>query len=306
MIATSWGRNTMVQADSADPLVMVHGPFGSRAEDELLLARRDPRVKGLAPLNGYPRVRAVIPDLGDRIRSFGAYSDATLDQVLGAAQSRVERQSVTTMDHMVFLNRGNRFEARPLPAEAQFAPAFYAGIADFDGDGNEDAFIAQNFSATASGLPRYDAGRGLLLRGDGTGGLLPMHGQASGIVVYGDQRGAAYSDFDGDARLDIAISQNAQTTRLFRNRVARPGLRVRLRGTTGNPDAVGARLRVVYGDRQGPVREIQLGSGYWSQNSVVQVFGLAGTPSAVWVRWPDGSETRTAVPAATRELTIER
>ena len=64
---------------------------------------------------------------------------------------------------MVFLNRGDRFEAHALPAEAQLAPASYAGIADFDGDGREDLFLSQNFFPTAVGLPRYDSGRGLLL-----------------------------------------------------------------------------------------------------------------------------------------------
>ena len=31
----------------------------------------------------------------------------------------------------------------------------------------------------------------------------------------------------------------------------------------------------------GPVREVSAGSGYWSQNGAVQVFGLSGVPTAV-------------------------
>ena len=92
--------------------------------------------------------------------------------------------------------------------------------------------------------------------------------------MYGDQRGAAYADFDGDGRLDLVVSQNGAATRLFHNRGAKPGLRVRLEGPASNPDAIGAQVRVVYGERMGPVREIQAGSGYWSQNGAVQVFGL--------------------------------
>ncbi len=305
-VATSWGRNTSASADSAHPLVMLHGPFGPAGEEEIIQAREDARVHGLLPLNGYQRMRVVLPDLASRFKSFGAYADATVEQILGPAMAKVQRTEIVTLSHTLFLNRGDHFEAIALPVESQFAPAFYVGIADFDGDGNEDVYLGQNFSATAVGLPRYDAGRGLLMRGDGRGGLTSMGGQASGIAVYGDQRGAAYADFDGDGRLDIAVSQNAAATRLFRNSLAKPGLRVRLRGVAANPEGIGAQVRVVYGARMGPVREIQSGSGYWSQNGAVQVFGLSGVPTEIWVRWPGGAQTRVPVPMGAREVTVRR
>ena len=304
LVATSWGRNTTLGADSVRPLVSFAGAFGSRREEELLIARADPRVGGLAPLNSYPRVREVMGDLPSRIATFGAYADATVDQVLGPNKSRTARASIITLDHMVFLNRGDHFEARPLPTEAQLAPASYAGIADFDGDGFEDIVLSQNFFATAVGIPRFDAGRGLLLEGDGKGGMEAVPGDRSGLVVYGDQRGAAFADFDRDGRLDLAVSQNGAATRLFHNRGARPGLRVRLRGPASNPDAIGAQVRVVYGQRMGPVREIQAGSGYRSENGDVQVFSLAEPATAVWVRWAGGGESRVVVAPNTRETVV--
>jgi hypothetical protein len=304
IVATSWGRNTMTGADSARPLVLFHGPIGARGEEEPFLARHDPRVGGIAPLNSYARVRIVLPDLVGRINSFGAYADATMDRVLGAQLGRTRRVDAVTLDQTLFLNRGGRFDAVPLPSEAQRAPASYAGIADFDGDGNEDVVLSQNFFPTVVGEPRYDAGRGLLLLGDGRGGLTPQPGARSGIAVYGDQRGAAYADADGDGRLDLVITQNAGLTRFYRNRGARPGIRVRLEGPAVNPDAVGAQVRLVFGERRGPVREVQAGSGYWSQNGAVQVFGAPQAPTAVWVRWPGGKETVTPVSAGAREVRV--
>jgi enediyne biosynthesis protein E4 len=268
------------------------------------VARGDARVGALAPLNSYPRMRIVLADLPARIRTFAAYADATADQVLGPNKSRVAQRSIVTLDHMVFLNRGDHFEARPLPTEAQLAPAFYAGVADFDGDGAEDVFLSQNFYATAVGIPRFDGGRALLLTGDGKGSLAPMPGARSGVLVYGDQRGAAYADYDADGRLDLVVSQNAAPTRLLHNETAKPGLRIRVRGAPSNPDAIGAQIRLVFAERLGPVREIQAGSGYWSENGAVQVFGTSAVPTAVWVRWPGGGESRVPVSRGAREVIV--
>jgi enediyne biosynthesis protein E4 len=143
------------------------------------------------------------------------------------------------------------------------------------------------------------------LLGDGRGGLEPMSGQLSGLIVYGEQRGAAYADFDGDGRLDLAVSQNGAPTRLFRNSGAVPGVRVRLIGPSGNPTAVGAKVRLMYRDEAGPVREVQAGSGYWSQNGAVQVLGRAAEPTALWVRRPGGREQVLPLAPGQVEVVVE-
>ena len=270
----------------------------------MIEAQYDDRRQGIVPLARFTRMRTAIPSTAARLRTFAAYADATVAELLGPVVSTAPRHEVTTLEHVVFVNRGGRFEPVPLPLEAQLAPAFYAGVADFDGDGHDDLFLSQNFFPTERETPRYDAGRGLWLRGDGTGGLTAVPGQVSGILVYGDQRGAALADYDGDGRVDLVVAQNGAETKLYRNQGARPGLVVRLVGPAANPDAIGAQLRLVYAEGQGPVREIQAGSGYWSQNGAVQVLGLQHQPTAVWVRWPGGAITTTPVPEGVTQLTV--
>ncbi len=304
IVATTWGRNTDYGATPARPLLLYVGFFTGRGRPDILLAQDDPRLRAVAPLTTFDRLTEAFPGVTNRLGSFRAYADASIDQVLGTAAQAATKLGATTMEHVVFLNRGDRFEARPLPAEAQWAPAFYAGVADFNGDGNEDLFLSQNLFATEIPTPRYDAGRSLLLLGDGTGEVEPVPGQRSGLLVYGEQRGAAYADFDADGRLDLAVSQNGAPSRLFRNVAALPGLRVRIVGPAGNPTGIGTHMRLRYGDRAGPVREVQAGSGYWSQNGAVQVLGRAVTPTALWVRWPGGREQTVPLSAGQREVIL--
>lgn len=303
IIATGWGTNTHMRASPDRPLLLYYGNFDPGWSLDLLPARAD-ATGVVRPQESLSRLTAAMPSIRRRLRTFAAYSDATVEQTLGEAMASARRLEVTGLEHLVFFASDTGWVATALPVEAQAAPAFAALVGDADGDGREDLFLSQNFFATTIGTPRYDAGRGLWLLGDSSGGLIPMPGQRSGVRVYGEQRGAALADFDRDGRVDLVVTQNGAETRLYRNVGANPGLRVRLRGLAGNPDAIGAKLRLRGSRGLGPVREIQAGSGYWSQNGAVQVMALREPVLAVWVQWPGGNTTETPVPAGAREIVI--
>jgi hypothetical protein len=114
------------------------------------------------------------------------------------------------------------------------------------------------------------------------------------------------ADYDGDGRVDLVVAQNGAATRLYRNLSAQPGLRVRLAGPPGNPNGVGATLRLGSGEIWGPAREIHAGSGYWSHDSPVQVMA-AGTKSPTHLRaiWPGARALTTELPRGAKELTID-
>ena len=130
-----------------------------------------------------------------------------------------------------------------------------------------------------------------------------MPGSESGLILYGQQRGAAVCDFDQDGRADLAVGQNGDETKLYRNVTAKPGLRVRLAGPPGNPDGIGALLRIGDGTRFGPAREIHAGSGWLSQDSAIQV--LASPGNKISVRWPGGRSTEAALPPGAREVRLD-
>ena len=123
-------------------------------------------------------------------------------------------------------------------------------------------------------------------------------------MVYGEQRGAAVADFDGDGRVDLVATQNGAETRLFKNVRGKPGLRVRLKGPPGNPWGIGAQIRLKHGERMGPVREVHGGGGYWSEDSPVQVLAMAELPAQLWIRWPGGKCFTVEVPAKAAEIQV--
>ena len=187
------------------------------------------------------------------------------------------------------------------------APVFGINVADFDGDGIEDLFLAQNFFAQQRETPRSDGGRGLLLKGKGTGEFNPMSGAQSGIFIYGEQRGSAIADYNQDGKIDLVVTQNGSLTHLYRNQKAKTGLRVKVNAGPANPTGVGAQVRLVFTDgTKGAVRPITAGSGYWSQDSATQVLGYKKPVQHLEVRWPDGQITLESVEKEAKEITVER
>ncbi len=304
LIASNWGLNTKYRAGEQHPRKIYYGDFQQNGQITTIETYFDKGLGKEVPEREFDAVAAAMPFLRGVFSSHHTYGAAGISDVLGEHLKQAKQVSANTLASMIFLNRGKRFVTKPLPPEAQLAPAFAVVVADFDGDGAEDIFLSQDFFATEPQTSRADAGRGLWLKGDGQGGLGAVAGQESGVLVYGEQRGAAACDFDGDGRVDLVVTQNGAQTRLFRNTRARPGLRVRLAGPAGNPRGIGAVLRLRFGDRYGPAREIHGGSGYWSQDSAVPVLGTPTEPTQIWVRWPGGHITTADLAPAVREVEV--
>lgn len=304
LVVAGWGRNTRFERYLARPLRLYFGDLDDDGVVELLETYFEPALGKYAPWRAYETVSRELPFIAAAAPSYRAYGEAGVDDLLGGRRGEVRLREAAVLESLVLLNRGDHLEARPLPAEAQFAPAFGVTVADFDGDGHEDLFLAQNFFGVEPETSRYDAGRGLLLRGDGAGGFTALSGAASGLAIYGEQRGSAAGDFDGDGRADLAVAQHRGATRLYHNQQARPGLRVRLEGPPGNPHAVGAALRVGRDGNFGPAREMHAGSGWWSQDSAVAVLAVPAGANQLQVRWPGGRMTVQPLPAETREVVI--
>lgn len=294
IVASNWGENTEYERYITNHLSIHFGEVDGR--EAVFLSAFDKSLRKQAPITSYEQATKFMPSLLDRFPTAAAYARAGIDDVLGDDAKRFHQVEITSLQSTLFLNRGGRFVPVFLPLEAQLAPAFGICVGDADGDGAEDIFLSQNFYGMDLDKTRLDCGRGLWLHGDNKGHFTSIPGQVSGVIAYGEQRGAALCDYDHDGRIDLTFTQRGAETKLYHNVRAEPGLRVTLRGPSSNPTGVGAIVRVRYRATLGPAREIHCGSGYLSQDSPTLVFGDLKNSEGLHVRWPSASEQDYALP----------
>ena len=166
---------------------------------------------------------------------------------------------------------------------------------DADLDGSLDLFAANgHIDETARnmrGKIGYAQAPHLFLN-NGHGMFRDVARQAGeGFAAPKVARGAACGDFDNDGDVDLLVTTNQGPAYLYRNDVTNGNrsLRLRLRGTKSNRDAIGAvaRLRTPEGTQS---RVVKSGSSYLSQSELALTFGLGRRERAerLVVEWPSG------------------
>jgi hypothetical protein len=306
IVAGNMGLNSFYSASEDYPVKMYYQDLNSNGRLNIIEAYYSEDMGDYVPrrkLYEFQTSRVLL----NRMSSHEEFAESTLPQILGESINRIPYKEMNTLEHMLFLNTDSGFDAKPLPVESQFSNVFHSGVADFNNDGNEDLFLTQNFFAVSRDMPRFDAGRGIMLLGDGNGNFNAMSGLESGIRIYGEQRGAAFSDINKNGKIDLAVSQNGAETRLFMNNTESPGYSITLRGPSKNRNAIGSSIRLVYdNDEKGPRRYIKSGTGYWSQDSFTQILGAGRNDiMGVEVNWFDGNRDFTEFTSGYDEHTIE-
>lgn len=172
---------------------------------------------------------------------------------------------------------------------------FGASAADFDNDGWEDIYIANDFAPH----------RLLRNMGDGTYvdilpdlGLLPIDGT---IAV-------AVSDFNQDGWVDIGLAARLGNRLFMSDAGTNHWLTVRLRADSENAAGIGSTV-VAWVDGIPLYRQVTAGDGMTSQNLDLSVhFGLgqASRVDSLVIRWPTGSTTRLLDVPADQHLRVSQ
>jgi hypothetical protein len=261
-IVGNTGSNSLYQPTTQWPIYITAKDFDSNGKYVGIPSLFLPDKQGIKkefPAQGRDDITRQLSSMKKRFANYKSYANATMEEVLTSEQRKgALRLTANTLQSCFLRNDGDgKFTIIPLPKEAQFSPINGMVLDDFDGDGNLDVLINGNDYATAIGIGRYDAFNGLLLKGDGAGGFVPLSMIQSGVSIPGDGK-ALVKLTDGKDKYLIAASQNRGNLILFEMNKKQRIIRV-------NPGDRFAMLTFANGKIQ--KQELNQGSSFLSQSA---------------------------------------
>lgn len=313
-VATNQGLNTPYQASAENPELMFYGDFEGTGKARIVEAKFE--GKHCYPRRGFSCSSLAMPNLRKRLKSFHNFATSTLGDLYGSDLDTSLRLEANYLASAVLLNDGEgQFQIRPLPQAAQMAPSQGVLLTDINADAIPDCVLAQNFFGAQPEIGLLDGGLSVILLGRGDGTFAAMEPRLSGITVAGAATAVTTADLNGDHRPELVFAVNSSRLQIYSEPGARQAknrfLGVALKGSTGNPTAIGARIKVQID--QGTwiqAAEVQAGSGYLGQSTPTCWFGLSRTepkvPITVTVRWPDGTKSTTNSTAGVGHLVVSK
>jgi hypothetical protein len=166
----------------------------------------------------YPKddIQTQMPFIKKKFPTYASYGNATVNDIFSPEELKGALVLKACMFESCYIeNKGNnKFEIKPLPAEAQLSPVYAIKTGDFNNDGNCDVILAGNFFGAKIQFGESDAGKGLLLAGDGKGGFKAVDQERCGLLINGEVRDIAGIDLPGGKTM-LVFARNNDTLRLY-------------------------------------------------------------------------------------------
>ncbi len=216
LIAGNVGLNTKFTASPKKPFHVFADDFDQNGVVDIVLSKE---YKGkLVPARGRECSSDQMPFIKDKFPTYEDFALAGLDDIYGddKLESALHEQ-VKTFTSTVFMNRPDGFEAIALPNLAQISPIMGIEVLDINEDGNLDIIAAGNMYNTEVETPRYDAGNGVVLLGDGTGAFRALDVHESGLYAPQNVKDIVLLKTAGGGRY-LLIANNNDKPDLFRIR----------------------------------------------------------------------------------------
>ncbi|GJM29190.1 MAG: hypothetical protein DHS20C17_18250 [Cyclobacteriaceae bacterium] len=184
-IVGNLGENYKYKAKPGAPFRLFSNDFDNNGSLDIVLSYYENDT--LYPLRGKQCSTQQIPDLKNKFKDYNSFGLATLEDIYEAGSlATSDSYQAKTFSSSLIINNTDGFELNALPCMAQISAVFGIVYDDFDKDGFNDIIIAGNLYNSEVETPRNDAGQGLFLKGDGSGGYIPIRGVHSGLFIPGD------------------------------------------------------------------------------------------------------------------------
>lgn len=256
----NWGTNCTIKPSIKEPVSLYAADFDKNGSIDPLLFYY---IHGMcAPFATRDAMCEKMPSFFNKFNTYDAFAKAGVKQILNKEQlGMAQILNGYTFENSYLENKGNgNFELRALPKEAQVSPVYGTTVLDIDNDGNLDIILSGNSYSFYLDQGNMDAGRGLVLKGNGAGGFLPLQYSATGFYAEKDAKSLAVINV-GNNEIALIQANNNDTLRTFIFNV--PFVKGRLEKISAN--TTGGELLLGNGKK----RKVEFydGCGYLSQQS---------------------------------------
>jgi hypothetical protein len=165
-----------------------------------------------------------------------------------------------------------------------------AGFIDYDNDGWQDLYSANGDVDYLGDNAKQSDTMFRNIEGKSFADVSSTMGEA--FTRKGYHRGSAFADLNDDGALDIVVTGLNERPRILLNAGSAGAhwLSLDLRGSRGNRDAIGAKVKLMTSSGRVLHNHVSVSTGLMSSSDRRVHFGLANesTISSVEIRWPGG------------------
>ncbi len=183
------GLNYKYHASPQEPFEVYAHDFDDNGNIDIVLGYYNQGT--CYPVRGRQCSSEQIPVIAEKFETYEEFGVADIYKVYGNKLSDALHLKAHNFASSILINNGSDFKLVPLPTKAQFSPVNGIISSDFDDNGTMDLLLAGNLFQAEIETGRADAGRGLLMLGDGKGNFKPVSQQTSGFYAPLDAKDLA-------------------------------------------------------------------------------------------------------------------
>lgn len=197
-VAGNIGWNNKFHPGKDHPLEIYCDDFDQNGTYDIVLAKYQNNV--CYPVRGRQCSSEQMPFITQKFPNYTQFAEANLEKLYGEENlknAKVHYTATNFSSSLVLNTESGSYKVSALPVEAQFSALNSMYVDDFNKDGHLDILaVGNNFAAEVETV-RYDAGRGILMLGNGKGQFKPKTPTESGWFSNSDDKDLAVIEVNG-------------------------------------------------------------------------------------------------------------